>query len=63
MSYFLLTDHCVISILEQEYEFPYRKIDDRNDKNLIANSNIMTINDYVKTMVLSYQNKYTDTEL
>ena len=58
----MLTDHCVISTLEQEYEFPYRKIDDRNDKNLIANSNIMTINDYVKTMVLSYQNKYTDTE-
>ena len=34
-----------------------------NDNILLGNSNIMTINDYVKMMVLSYQNKYPDTEL
>ena len=35
-----------------------------NDENLLmSNTNIMTINDYVKLMVLSYQSKYPDTEL
>ena len=55
--------NCVISTLEQEDDFPYRKIEFNNDNVLLGNSNIMTINDYVKTMVLSYQNKYPDTEL
>ena len=54
---------CVISTLEQESDFPYRKIEFNNDNILLGNSNIMTINDYVKMMVLSYQNKYPDTEL
>ena len=55
--------NCVISTLEQESDFPYRKIEFNNDNILLGNSNIMTINDYVKMMVLSYQNKYPDTEL
>ena len=55
--------NCVVSTLEQEDDFPYRKIEFNNDNILLGNSNIMTINDYVKTMVLSYQNKYPDTEL
>lgn len=55
--------NCVVSTLEQEPEFPYRKIEFNNDKILLSNSNIMTINDYVKMMVVSYQNKYPDTEL
>ena len=55
--------NCVISTLEQESDFPYRKIEFNNDNALLGNSNIMTINDYVKMMVLSYQNKYPDTEL
>lgn len=55
--------NCVISTLEQESDFPYRKIEFNNDNVLLGNSNIMTINDYVKMMVLSYQNKYPDTEL
>ena len=55
--------NCVISTLEQEVDFPYRKIEFNNDNVLLGNSNIMTINDYVKMMVLSYQNKYPDTEL
>ena len=55
--------NCVISTLEQEADFPYRKIEFNNDNVLLGNSNIMTINDYVKMMVVSYQNKYPDTEL
>ena len=55
--------NCVISTLEAESEFPFRKIEFNNENQLIGNSNIMTINDYVKMMVVSYQNKYPDTEL
>ena len=55
--------NCVISTLEIEDDFPYRKIEFNNEKILVGNSNIMTINDYVKMMVVSYQNKYPDTEL
>ena len=55
--------NCIISTLEQEDEFPYRKIEFNNEKVLLGNSNIMTINDYVKIIVFSYQNKYLDTKL
>ena len=55
--------NCIISTLEHEDEFPYRKIEFNNEEVLIGNSNIMTINDYVKMMVITYQNKYPDTEL
>ena len=55
--------NCVVSTLETEIDFPYRKIEFNNDHVLLGNSNIMTINDYVKMMVVSYQNKYPDTEL
>jgi UDP-N-acetylenolpyruvoylglucosamine reductase len=56
--------NCIISTLEQENDFPYRKIEFNNENILLGgSSNIMTINDYVKMMVLSYQNKYPDTEL
>ena len=54
--------NCIISTLEPEFDFPYRKIE-FNDEQSMANANIMTINDYVKMMVISYQNKYPDTEL
>ncbi len=54
---------CIISSLETEVDFPYRKIEFNNKNQLITNTNIMTINDYVKLMVLSYQTKYPDTEL
>ena len=57
------TKNCVISSLETEEDFPYRKIEFMNDNVLMSNTNIMTINDYVKVMVLSYQSKYPDTEL
>ena len=55
--------NCVVSTLETEIDFPYRKIEFNNDNVLLGNSNIMTINDYVKMMVVSYQNKYPDTVL
>jgi DNA-binding NtrC family response regulator len=55
--------NCVISTLEEELDFPYTKVEARDEKGLLANSNIMTIPDYVKAMVTSYQHKYTDTEL
>lgn len=54
---------CVISTLEFEDSFPYRKIEINSEKELVGITNIMTINDYVKMMVMSYQNKYPDTEL
>ena len=60
---FIEDKNCVVSTLETELEFPYRKIEFNIENQLIGNSNIMTINDYVKMMVVSYQNKYPDTEL
>jgi DNA-binding NtrC family response regulator len=55
--------NCVISSLEQESDFPYQKIEVCNHRSLISNSKIMPITDYVKTMVVSYQDKYSDSEL
>ena len=54
---------CIISSLEKEDTFPYKKVEFNDDNLLMSNTNIMTINDYVKLMVLSYQSKYPDTEL
>ncbi|WP_121627661.1 response regulator [Poseidonibacter antarcticus] len=54
---------CIISSLETEDDFPYRKVEFNDGNLLMSNTNIMTINDYVKLMVLSYQSKYPDTEL
>lgn len=55
--------NCVISTLEQDSIYPYRKIEIKNNQSLLNNSQIMTIDDYVKTIITSYQNKYTDTDL
>ncbi len=60
---FIEDKSCIICTLEIENEFPYRKIEFNNEEMLVSNSNIMTINDYVKMMVVNYQNKYPDTEL
>lgn len=49
--------------LEAEDDFSYRKIVFNNDKKMLDNTQIMSINDYVKLMVTTYQNKYPDTEL
>ena len=53
----------VIVSMEIEEDFPYRKIVFNNDKKMLDNTQIMSINDYVKLMVTTYQNKYPDTEL
>jgi hypothetical protein len=53
----------IISSLDNEPEFIYEKIESKNSNNMIANDNIMTINDYVKLVVNTFQDKYPDTEL
>lgn len=57
------TKNCILSSLEKENEFPFKKIEFLNSEMVTINNNIMTINDYVKLMVLSFQSKYPDTEL
>jgi DNA-binding NtrC family response regulator len=54
---------CILVSLEKEEDFPYNKIECQKSDTLIMTNNIMTINDYVKMMVLSFQSKYPDTEL
>ncbi|AXX91183.1 response regulator [Malaciobacter molluscorum LMG 25693] len=54
---------CIITSLEKEEDFPYKKVEFNNPDLVVLNNNIMTINDYVKLMVLSFQSKYPDTEL
>lgn len=54
---------CVLVSLEKEEDFPYNKIECQKSDTLMMTNNIMTINDYVKMMVLSFQSKYPDTEL
>ena len=54
---------CILVSLEKEEDFPYTKVSFQKSDTLLMTNNIMTINDYVKAMVLSYQSKYPDTEL
>lgn len=54
---------CIIVSLEKEEEFPYSKVEYQKNDTLMMTNSIMTINDYVKMMVVSYQSKYPDTEL
>lgn len=53
----------IICSLENEVEFPYNKIEMKKSDVMFINDNIMTINDYVKLMVLTFQSQYPDTEL
>ncbi len=53
----------ILVSLENEEDFPYTKVDFHKDDEFMLSNSIMTINDYVKMMVLSYQSKYPDTEL
>lgn len=55
--------NCILTSLEKEESFPYKKIEFYKSDLVVLNNNIMTINDYVKLMVLSFQSKYPDTEL
>lgn len=54
---------CIVTSMENEEIFPHDKIEIKNDNQILSNENIMTINDYVKLTVLSFQSKYPDTEL
>jgi len=55
----------VLCSFDVEENFPYNKMEVKNKNNIAVNNNdvILTINDYVKTMVLKFQSKYPDTEL
>lgn len=55
--------NCILSSLEKENDFPFSKLEFLRPDMFMLNNNIMTINDYVKMMVLSFQTKYPDTEL
>ncbi len=54
---------CILVSLEKEEDFPYTKVKFYTKDTLMLTNNIMTINDYVKLMVVSFQSKYPDTEL
>lgn len=53
----------ILCSFESEQNLPFPKIVIKNDDTIIANDSILTINDYVKMMVLKFQSKYPDTEL
>jgi len=54
--------NCIICTLENDDYFIYKKIVFNNNKPLY-NTQIMSLNDYVKIIVSTYQNRYPDTEL
>ena len=54
---------CILVSSEEEEDFPYQKIKFHQKNSLIVNGSIISINDYLKLMVLSFQDKYPDTEL
>jgi DNA-binding NtrC family response regulator len=59
-----LTGHDVIfSSLDIQENFPFEKITLRNENKSNSNDTLLTINDYVKSMVIKFQSKYPDTEL
>lgn len=53
----------IISSLDNEPDFVFEKIELKNSNQIIANDNIMTINEYVKLIVNTFQDNYPDTEL
>ena len=55
--------NCILCSLEGEEDFPFEKAEIKKEDMVVINDNIMTINDYVKLMVVSFQTKYPDTEL
>jgi len=59
-----LTDYNVIFCsLEVQENFPFEKINVRNENKVADNDSILKINDYVKVIVLKFQSRYPDTEL
>jgi len=55
--------NCIICTLENDDYFIYKKIVFNNNNKTLYNTQIMSINDYVKVIVSTYQNRYPDTEL
>ncbi len=53
----------IICSLEELGDIPYPKISIKSTNKLSTVDSILTINDYVKFMVTSFQDKYPDTEL
>ena len=53
----------VLCSFETENNFPFETIVAKNNNSVTVNDSILTINDYVKMMVLKFQSKYPDTEL
>jgi len=53
----------IVSSLEDLGETKYPKVAIESSNKLAVVDSILTINDYVKLMVVSFQNKYPDTEL
>jgi len=55
--------NCIICTLENDDYFIHKKIVFNNNNKTLYNTQIMSINDYVKVIVSTYQNRYPDTEL
>ena len=54
---------CILVSMEKEIDFPYNVIEFKKEDSLLPTNSIMTINDYVKMIVVSHQSNYPDTEL
>jgi transcriptional regulator of aromatic amino acid metabolism len=54
----------ILCSFENEDDIPFEKVVVKNENtNITPNDSILTINDYVKMIVLKFQSKYPDTEL
>ena len=59
----ILDKKCVICSLESDDEFTHKKVVFNSKNKSLDHSQIMSINDYIKTIVINHQNRYPDTEL
>jgi DNA-binding NtrC family response regulator len=59
----LLGHDVIYCSLDIQDDFPHKKITLKNENKSTTNDSLLTINDYVKSMVLKFQSKYPDTEL
>ena len=59
----ILDKKCVICSLESDDEFTHKKVVFNSKNKSLDHSQIMSINDYIKTIVINHQNKYPKTEL
>ena len=59
----LIGHDVIFCSLDTQDDFPYQKIVIKNENQSNTSDSLLTINDYVKSMVLKFQSKYPDTEL